>query len=299
MRAPDAYSISGVTSEVSTSGAEGETKTAEAESLVARIGPPLVVGSVLGSTLGIVVAQFLDDLGDGLLARVLGGEAVIYNNRVEVVGVTNDLVWGGGFLLCLVIGFLALFFYPTQREQGIPRLVLLWVLLHVLRQALIQPVLIPFDGGSRLARAYATLELPPGLDLVIAAAGGVALLLIGLSAASAFLAFTPHRRLINGAKKRLSFVLWLTLIPAAASVFLAIPFFLPDSESLVIRLLPLTTVMFLATVAAAPGTTTVAGPDEENRPSWPWSLAITLVLLLVLYQAVFQGGVNLDPRLWG
>lgn len=284
---------------MSTSGAEGETSTVQAEGIVARIGLPLVLGSVLGSTLGIVIAQFLDDLGDGLLARLLGGEAVLYSNRIEVVGVTNDLVWGGGFLLCLLVGFLALFFYPTQRGQGIPRLVFLWLMLHVFRQALIQPVLIPFDEGSRLARVYAILELPPGLDLVIAAAGGVGLLLIGLSAASAFLAFTPHRRLINSARKRLSFVVWLALIPAAASVFLAIPFFIPDSESLVIRFLPLTTVMFLATMAAAPGTTTVVGPDDENRPSWPWSLGVTLILILILYQAVFQGGVNLDPRLWG
>ena len=48
---------------------------------IKRIGPPLVVASALGSTLGIVVAQFVDDLGDGIMALILGGNAVIYNNR--------------------------------------------------------------------------------------------------------------------------------------------------------------------------------------------------------------------------
>ena len=64
---------------------------------IKRVGPPLVVASALGSTLGIVVAQFIDDLGDGILALILGGNAVIYNNRVEISGVTSDLVWAGGF----------------------------------------------------------------------------------------------------------------------------------------------------------------------------------------------------------
>ena len=75
---------------------------------IKRIGPSLVVASALGSTLGIVVAQFVDDLGDAILALILGGNAVIYNNRVEITGVSSDLVWAGGFLLCLIVGFMAL-----------------------------------------------------------------------------------------------------------------------------------------------------------------------------------------------
>jgi hypothetical protein len=277
-----------------------EISTAEAASPrpIIRIGPPLVLAAALGSTLGIIIAQFLDDFGDGLLAEILGGDAVLYNNRIEFTGAT-DVAWAGGFLLCLIIGFLALFAYPTQRGHGIPRLTFLWMVLHVLRQAMGQAVTLPLDGDSQLALAYATLDAPPGLDVVIAAGGGVGILLIALAAASAFLAFTPHRTLVSNARKRLTFTLWIALIPAAASVFLAIPFFLPDSQSLVISALPLTAVMFLATLAAAPGTTTVQGPDDERRTPWPYGLAITLVVILVVYQAVLQGGVSLDPRQWG
>lgn len=265
---------------------------------VSDVGLPLVVGSALASTLGVVIAQFLDDFGDGLLAQILGGEAVVYNNRVEIIGAT-DLAWAGGFALCLLVGLLALFAYPTQRGQGIPRLIFLWMLLHVLRQGLGQAVWLPFDDRSRLARAYATFDLPAGLDVVIAAAGGVGLLLVALSAAAAFLAFVPHRRHLRSGRSRLNFVLWVSLIPAAASVFLALPFFLPDSESLVIRFLPLTAVIFLATLAAAPGTTTVEGPAEERSIPWPWGLAGTVLVLLIFYLAVLQGGVSLDPRQWG
>lgn len=257
-----------------------------------------MLASALGSTLGILIAQFLDDFGDGLLAEILGGDAVMYNNRVEITGAT-DVAWAGGFLLCLLVGLLALFSYPTQRGHGIPRLTFLWMLLHVLRQALTQAIFLPFDDDSQLALAYQTFDTPPGLDVVIAAGGGVGLLLVALSAAAAFLAFTSHRRLVSTGSRRLNFALWTALVPAAASVFLAIPFFFPDTESLVIPTLPLTAVMFLATLAAAPGTTTVHGPDEERAPQYPWGLGLTLVAILVFYLAVLQGGVTLDPTQWG
>ncbi len=257
-----------------------------------------MIAAALGSTLGIIIAQFLDDFGDGLLAEILGGDAVLYNNRIEFSGAT-DVAWAGGFLLCLIVGFVALFAYPTQRGHGIPRLTFLWMVVHVLRQAMGQAIMLPLDGDSQLALAYKTLDAPPGLDVVIAAGGGVGLLLIALAAASAFLAFTPHRTLASNGRKRLTFILWIALIPAAASVFLAIPFFLPDTQSLVVSTLPLTAVMFLATLAAAPGTTTVQGPDDERTTPWPYGLGLTLIVILVFYQGVLQGGISLDPRQWG
>ena len=195
---------------------EAKTQEASGPRAVRRIGLPLVLASVFGSAMGIVIAQFLDDFGDGLLAEILGGDAVLFNNRIEFTGAT-DLAWGGGFALCLIIGLLALFAYPTQRGHGIPRLTFLWMLLHVLRQALAQAVMVPLDADSQLSLAYSTLDAPAGLDVVVGAAGGVGLLLIALSAASAFLSFTPHRKLVSSARKRGTFVLWMVLIPAAVA----------------------------------------------------------------------------------
>ncbi len=265
---------------------------------MSRIGPALVLASALASTLAIVLAQFLDDFGDGLVAEFLGGDAVLYNNRVEFSGV-SDIAWGGGFALCLLVGLFALFVYPTQRGYTVPRLVLLWTVLHVLRQALTQAILLPFSDDSQLSLAYATLDAPPGLEYVIAAGGAVGLLLIALAAASAFLAYTPHRSLVNNGRRRLIFALWIALIPAVASAFAAIPYFLPDSQSLVLPGLPLTAVMFLATLAAAPGTTTVIGPEDEGTTTWPWGLIVFDLVLLIFFLAVLQGGVSMDPRLWG
>jgi hypothetical protein len=265
---------------------------------IKRIGPALVVASALASTLGIVVAQFLDDLGDGILAEILGGNAVLFNNRIVITGV-GDIAWAGGFLLCLIVGFLALFSYPTARGHGVARLTLLWMVLHLLRQAFAQAVLLPLDSTSDLARAYSTLEAPPGLDVVIAAGGAVGLLLIALSAASAFVVFAPHHNLISTGRRRFVFAFWIALVPAVAAVFLAIPFFAPDAGSGVIPSLPLTAVIFLATVAAAPGTTTVHGPEDRRETPWPWGLAATLGIILLFDLVVLRGGVSIDPSRWG
>jgi hypothetical protein len=262
------------------------------------IGPSLVVASALGSTLGIVIAQFIDDLGDGILAEILGGNAVLHNNRVVFSGV-SDVAWAGGFLLCLIVGFLALFSYPTARGHGVARLTLLWMVLHLLRQAFFQAVLLAIDPASELALAYETLDVPPGLEYVIAAGGAVGLLLVAVSAASAFLAFTPHHKMISNGRKRFTFAFWIALVPAIASVFLAIPFFIPDAGSGVIPALPLTAVIFLATVAAAPGTTTVYGPEDQRETGWPLGLATTLIVILLVQLLVIRGGVSVDPTRWG
>ena len=266
---------------------------------IRRVGPPLVVASALGSTLGIVVAQFIDDLGDGILALILGGNAVVYNNRVEISGVTSDLVWAGGFLLCLILGFLTLFSYPTARGHGVARLTLLWMVLHLLRQAFVQAALVPFDADSQLALAYRALDAPAGLEYVLAAAGAIGLLLMALSAAAAFLAFAPHHKLISTGRSRVTFAFWIALVPAIAAVFLSIPFFVPDAGSGVVPTLPLTALIFLATLAAARGTTTVYGPEEQRETPWPWGLGATLFVVLLFEQLVLHGGVSVNPALWG
>lgn len=276
-----------------------ESSTSQAASRhLSRIGAGLVVASVLGSTLGIVIAHFVDHAGIGLLAEILGGDATVFNNRVEFQG-ARDLAWAGGFALCLVVGSLCLFAYPTQRGFGVPRLTLLWTILHLLRQALSQAMLLPFDADAPLAKAYASLNAPAGLDMVIAAGGAIGLLLVALSAAVAFLAFTPHRILVIDARRRLTLALWICLIPVAVSVFLAIPFFLPDSQSNVIPSLPLVAVMFFVTLAAAPGTTTVIGPDDQVETAWPYGLGAFVLAMLLFHLLVLRGGVSVDPRMWG
>jgi hypothetical protein len=57
--------------------------------------------------------------------------------------------------------------------------------------------------------------------------------------------------------------------------------------------------MFLATMVAAPGTTTVVGPEDERVTPWPWGLLVFLLVILIVFLGVVQGGVSIDPRTWG
>jgi len=134
---------------------------------------------------------------------------------------------------------------------------------------------------------------------VLAAGGAIGLLLVALSAAAAFLAFTPHHKMISTGRKRVTFAFWIALIPAIAAVFLSIPFFVPDAGSGVVPALPLTAVIFLATLAAAHGTTTVHGPEDLRETPWPWGLGAMLILILIFEQLVLRGGVSVNPVLWG
>jgi hypothetical protein len=278
-----------------------ETVSAERRPIidvVRSIGFPLVVASALAATFALVVAQLLDDFGDGLLAEILGGNATLYNNRVEITGASN-LAWGGGFVLCLLVGLLLLFSYPTQRGHGVPRLISLWLTIHILRQALTQALALGFSDEGQLGLAYATFDLPAGLDIVISAAGGVGLVLVALGAAPAFLGFAAHRRQISNGRKRFLFVLWFVLAPAVAAVFLAYAFLSPDAGSEVLRALPLTALMFLITLAAAGGTTSVRGPEDERKFSWPYGLGATVIALLIFEVVVLRNGVSIDPTQWG
>ena len=265
---------------------------------VRLIGLPLVVASALSATFGLVFAQFIDSLGDGLAAQFLRGDAVLYNNRAEFAG-ASEVAYIGGFALCFVLGLIFLFSYPSQRGYYLSRLTFLWVIIHLLRHALTDALLISFDPNSKLALAYSTFDTPPGLDTVISAAGGVGLVLVGLGAAAAFLAFAPHRRQISTPRKRFMFAVWLVVVPAAAAVFLALPFFTPDAGSGVVPALPLTAVMFLLTLAAAPGTKSVVGPDDPRTSPWPFGLAGTLIVVLVVFVLLLQNGVSINPTLWG
>lgn len=265
---------------------------------VRSIGLPLVVASALSATLGVVIARFIDSLGDGIAAEIMGGDAVLFNNRAELTG-AGDLAGAGGFLLCLVLGLICLFAYPSQRGHEISRLTFLWVTLHLLRQPLTEALFVAIDENSPLARAYQTFDAPPGLDIVISAAGGLGVALIGLGAAAAFLAFAAHRKLISTPKRRFAFALWVVLVPAAVAVFLALPYLSPDAGSGVVPALPLTAVMFLLTLAAAPGTSSVVGPEDPRTYRWPFGLAATMVVLLVVFVVLFRNGVSIDPTQWG
>jgi hypothetical protein len=152
--------------------------------------------------------------------------------------------------------------------------------------------LVPVSDTSNLSRAYAALETPPGLDIVVAAAGAVGLLSVALAAAPAFLAFAGRPRHIATAGARFGYAVRLALLPGVVGSLLTAPLFLPDAGNGLIQTLPWMGAFSVATVLAAAGTKTVqaSGSEEEG---WSWTPLVWLVVLALLMHGFLAGGAEL------
>ncbi|MFP3914102.1 MAG: hypothetical protein ACLFWM_04445, partial [Actinomycetota bacterium] len=148
-----------------------------------------------------------------------------------------------------------------------------------------------------VARAFATLDVPGGLDLVVSAAGVVGLLSVALAAAPAFLAYAHHRRLITTPAQRFRFAAQVALVPGLVGPLLAVPLFLPDNGVGLVPSLPLLGLFTVATVLAAPGTRTVQIGDHRPAPGWSWLPVIWLLALAIVFQFLLRRGLVIPPSL--
>lgn len=245
----------------------------------------------------MIVAALVDHLGVALAGALAGREPVLYHNEVLYGAGGSDLALGGGMVLSLVVGAFFLTLYPGSSRYDAARLATLWMILHCFRQGFTQLAGIPVAPDSRLARSFATLDVPAGLDVVVAAAGAVGLVSIALASAPAFLAYAEHRTEIATPQKRFVFTVKLALIPGVVGPLLAVPLFLPDNRTGFIQSLPLLGLFTVATVLAALGTRTVRIEDHRPPRDWSWLPLAWYAFLLVVFQLVLSRGLYIPPSL--
>lgn len=256
-----------------------------------------MVTSVFASAVGVVVAVFVDNLGLAL-AGWLGERApVLYHNQVVFTAPGSDLALGGGMVLSLLAGAFFLTLYPGSRRYDATRLTMLWIVLHCFRQGFTQLATLAITDDSNVAAAFATLDVPGGLDLVVSAAGVVGLLSIALASAPAFLAYAHRRSLIDTPKGRFLFTVRLALLPGLVGPLVTVPIFLPDNGVGLIPSLPLLGLFTIATVLAALGTRTVQTGDYREAPGWSWLPLVWLVVFGLLFQFVLRRGLIIPPSL--
>jgi hypothetical protein len=256
---------------------------------------PLLTNSVLASTFAVVIALLVDLLGRLALGAVLDREPVLYHNRVEFLANGNDLALAGGAIAALLGGGFFLALYPGSRAHDASRLTVLWLILHCFRQGFVPLALTPVDEGSDVARALATLNLPPGIDVVIGAAGAIGLILVSLAAAPAFLAFAPTRQDINTASRRTGFVSRIAVLPGIAGALLAVAFLLPDAGTGLIQQLPLYGLFTVATLLAAPGTRSAVPTSNEVGQRLSWALMVTLIVTFLVFRLALTRGIPIPP----
>jgi hypothetical protein len=255
----------------------------------------LAANSTLAAALAVVVAFLVDSLGRLILGTLMDRAPVLYHNRVEFTVPGDDLALAGGAVAVIIAGVVFLSIYPASRAHDASRLAVLWLILHCFRQGFVQLALTPINSNSDLARALVTLNLPPGLDLVIGVAGGIGLLLVSLAAAPAFLSYAAHRSDIATPAKRVAFVARVALLPAVVGGLLAVPFLLPDPGNGLVQSLPLVGLFTVATLLAAPGTKNVEGPMYREERPLSWGLLATVVVFFLVFQFALSRGIPIPP----
>lgn len=261
-----------------------------------RAAPPLglIATSTLASAVGVLVSVIVDHLGLAVAGVIARRDPVLYHNDVLYGAAGSDLALAGGTVLTLAVGTFFLLLYPGSRHYDGARLTALWVILHCFRQGFTEMALIPVSVTSNLSRAYAVLDAPPGLDIVVAAAGAVGLLSVALAAAPAFLAFAGQPRHIATAGARFGYAVRLALLPGAVGALLTAPLFLPDAGNGLIQTLPWMGAFSVATVLAAAATKTVQASGNEEM-GWSWTPLAWLVVIGFVMHGLMAGGVELPP----
>ncbi len=255
---------------------------------------PFYVDSVIAGTLGIVLARLIEQFG-----LAIGGWLFDRDPVLDQLGTTfrlggSDLAYAGGTLAALAAGVFFLIIYPGSKDRSTGRLTLLWVTLHSFRIGLSDLALMPLTETSA-SKALAELDVPAGLDVVLAATAAVGLLLVALAAAPAFLAFARHASEVATRRDRVRFVALLAVLPGLISPLLAVPFFLPDPAGTVLRTLPLVGLFTVVTLAGAPGTTHLLPPAEPLERTISWGLVAAALFVLVVFQFGLRGGIPIPP----
>ncbi|CAN5814048.1 hypothetical protein BH23ACT5_BH23ACT5_05780 [soil metagenome] len=277
-----------------------EFETAVEPSIQARRSVPsqgFIATSALASAVGVVAAEFVDRVGLAVAGAMAERQPVLYHNRVEFTAPGSDLALAGGLVAALLVGAFFLMLYPASRRYDGARLTVLWVVLHCFRKGFTELTAVAVSDTSNGAMAYAALDVPVGLDLVLGVAGVVGLLSVALAAAAAFLAYARRESDISTPPRRFLFVVRIALIPGIAGPLIAIPSFLPDAGTGFVQTLPTIGLFTVATVLAALGTRSVQVYDQGGTQGFSWVPVAWLVVMILVSQLALRRGVFVPPDL--
>lgn len=262
--------------------------------IVVRTAWPYFANSALAALLGLVLARWIEQFGIAVAGSIFGRDAVLDHVVADLGAGESELVLLGGPVAVLVVAIALTLMFPSAVDRGVGKLVMLWTALHCFRIVFVDMALLASSGEGTIARALSDYTLPAGLDIVLAAAGAVGMLLVSIAAAGAFLGFARHKSEVATAGERLRFVASIAVVPAIVSPLLAVAFFVPAGETGILTTLPFVGMFTLITLAAAPATHQFRPPQlVEER-----GLSIGLIIVVAaafLVKLLLQPGVPIPP----
>ncbi|MFO7549582.1 MAG: hypothetical protein R6X29_12045 [Acidimicrobiia bacterium] len=254
-----------------------------------------IANSVVGSILGLASAFLAYHVGLGVGGWIAGRDPELLNTGTVFRAEGSDLAYLGGVAGALVLALLLLSLYPQSRDRSAGRLVMLWTILFAFVAALADFVRAYTDGSSPVALALAELELPGGLDAVLAVAGVLGLALVAVSAAAAFLGFARHQSEVANRTERMRFVGRMALVPGVVGPLLATPLFLGAGDERILPLLPFVGLFTVVTVLAASGSVSFRAPAVVEERGFSWGLLVALVIAFLVFRVVLASGIPIPP----
>lgn len=251
--------------------------------------------SIIAAGLAVVFARVLEQFGLALGGVIAGRDPVLTNIVTEFQAAGSDLALLGAPIGSLVAGSFLLILYPGAKDRSVGKLLMLWTIIFCFRNGFVDLATMTVSDTSSMAQALSGVDLPAGVDIVIAVAGVLGLLLIAIGAAPAFLGFNRHLSEVDTPRERLRFVASIALVPALVGPLLAVPFLLPDRGTGYLSVVPLLGVFVVITVLAAPGTKHFLAPQLAEERALSIGLVVALVIVFLVARFVLEPGVPVPP----
>ncbi len=275
-----------------------QTNAEERRKTVIRTAWGFFANSIIAAALGVVFARVIEQFGIAIWGAVLDGDPVLTHvvTYFQSDGPpSSDMAYLGGPVAAILGGIFFLLIYPGAKDRSVGKLTVLWTILFSFRNGFVDIAMAPFSDDSNTARALATVELPDGLDVIIAAAGALGLILIALAAAPAFLGFSRHLSEVNTPRERFRYVASIAMVPAVVGPLLAVPFFVPDLDSGFPASLPLYGLFIVITWLAAPQTKHFLAPQLAEERTLSWGLVVGFFVVFLITRFVLEPGLLIPP----
>lgn len=275
-----------------------QTNADERRKTVIRTAWGFFANSIIAAALGVVFARVIEQFGIAVSGAIAGRDPVLTNVetyfRDSGVG-TSDMVYLGGPVASIAAGVFFLLIYPGAKDRGVGKLTVLWTILFCFRTGFVDVATVPFSEESNTARALATIDMPDGLDVIIATAGVLGLILIAMAAAPAFLGFSRHLSEVNTPSERFRYVASIALVPAIVGPLLAVPFFVPDQGTGFPASLPFFGLFVIVTLLAAPQTKHFLAPQLAEERTLSWGLVVGFFIVFLVTRFALEPGVPIPP----
>lgn len=275
-----------------------QTNADERRTTVIRTAWGFFANSIVAAALGVVFARVIEQFGIAVWGAFADREPVLTNvvTYFRADGApSSDVAYLGGPVAAVLAGVFFLLIYPGAKDRSVGKLTVLWTILFSFRTGFMDLITLPFSDESNTARALATMDVPEGLDVIIAVAGAIGLILIALAAAPAFLGFSRHLTEVNTPRERFRYVGSIAMVPAIVGPLLAVPFFVPDQGSGFLATLPFLGLFVVITLLAAPQTKHFLAPQLAEERTLSWGLVVTFFLVFVVTRFGLEPGLVIPP----